>query len=102
MARITDSPWAIRLRSSLFRGYEPRCEFQTRAQIIWSNNNFAIGRGDDHWQDERSWYAVRRSSIGVGDRKQTTVWNIACLHKDLIEIASHRSCCRRIRVVDPK
>ncbi len=52
--------------------------FQMRSQIIWSKSNFAIGRGDYHWQHEPCWYAVRKGRKGHwnGDRKQTTVWQI--------------------------
>jgi len=49
-----------------------------RAQIIWAKNNMVIGRGDYHPKHEPCWYAVRKNATGhyVGDRKQTTVWNI--------------------------
>ena len=49
-----------------------------KQQIIWSKNQFAIGRGAYHYQHEVCWYAVRekKSSHYVGDRKQSTVWNI--------------------------
>jgi DNA modification methylase len=52
--------------------------FSIRAQIIWSKNNMAIGRGDYHWQHEPCWYAVRKNKKGhyCGGRKQTTVWEI--------------------------
>ncbi len=52
--------------------------FEIRAQIIWRKSNFAIGRGDYHWQHEPCWYAVKKGKIGHwnGDRKQTTVWDI--------------------------
>ncbi len=50
--------------------------FKTRAQIIWAKNNFAIGRGDYHWQHEPCWYAVKNKGNWTGDRSQTTVWNI--------------------------
>lgn len=52
--------------------------FDLRASIIWAKNQFTIGRGDYHWQHEPCWYAVRNGAKGhyVGDRKQTTVWNI--------------------------
>jgi DNA modification methylase len=55
-----------------------RCDFETRAQIVWVKNNFAIGRGHYHCKHEPCWYAVRKGSTGhwAGDRKQTTVWNI--------------------------
>jgi DNA modification methylase len=38
-----------------------------------------IGRGHYHPQHEPCWYAVRKGATGVwrGDRKQTTVWQIA-------------------------
>jgi DNA modification methylase len=54
------------------------CTFQVRSQIIWRKSNFAIGRGDYHWQHEPCWYAVRKGAKGHwhGDRKQTTVWDI--------------------------
>jgi len=52
--------------------------FNIRAQIIWAKNNMVIGRGDYHPKHEPCWYAVRKNATGhyVGDRKQTTVWNI--------------------------
>jgi DNA modification methylase len=52
--------------------------FKIRSQIIWAKNNFAIGRGDYHWKHEPCWYAVRDGATGhyVGDRSQTTVWEI--------------------------
>jgi DNA modification methylase len=51
---------------------------EIRSQIIWAKNNFAIGRGDYHWQHEPCWYAVRKGKTGHwnGDRKQTTLWEI--------------------------
>lgn len=54
------------------------CEFHIRSQIIWAKSNFAIGRGDYHWQHESCWYAVRKGKNGhyVGGRKQATVWSI--------------------------
>jgi DNA modification methylase len=50
--------------------------FEIRNQIIWAKNNFAIGRGDYHWQHEPCWYGVRGNGRWTGDRSQTTVWNI--------------------------
>lgn len=54
------------------------CGFNLRSQIIWAKSNFAIGRGDYHWQHEPCWYAVRDGKKGhyTGDRKQTTLWQI--------------------------
>lgn len=53
-----------------------------RSQIIWRKPHFQIGRGDYHWQHEPCWYVVRKGKSGhyVGDRKQTTVWDIAGLN----------------------
>jgi len=54
-----------------------KSKFKPRAQIIWAKQHFAVSRGDYHWQHEPCWYAVRGSATWKGDRKQTTVWNIA-------------------------
>jgi DNA modification methylase len=52
--------------------------FSIRSQIIWAKQQFAIGRGDYHWQHEPCWYAVRKSRPGhyAGDRTQSTLWQI--------------------------
>jgi DNA modification methylase len=52
--------------------------FEVRSQIIWAKQQFAIGRGDYHWQHEPCYYAVRSGKKGHwnGDRKQTTLWSI--------------------------
>ena len=52
--------------------------FTIRSQIIWAKNHFAISRGDYHWKHETCYYLVRqgKTSHFVGDRKQTTLWNI--------------------------
>jgi DNA modification methylase len=52
--------------------------FSLRSQIIWSKQQFAIGRGDYHWQHEPCWYAVRKGKTGHydGGRKQSTLWQI--------------------------
>lgn len=54
------------------------CDFALRSQIIWAKSHLAIGRSDYHWQHEPCWYAVRNGKTGhyVGDRKQTTLWQI--------------------------
>jgi DNA modification methylase len=51
--------------------------FKLRSQIIWKKSNFAIGRGDYHWHHEPCWYAVRGTGHWAGDRKQSTIWEIA-------------------------
>jgi DNA modification methylase len=55
------------------------CGFDIRAQVIWSKNRFALGRGDYHWQHEPCWYAVRQGarSHWQGARDQSTLWSIA-------------------------
>jgi hypothetical protein len=54
------------------------CGFETRSQIIWAKNNFAIGRGHYHCKHEPCWYVVRKGSTAswVGDHSQTTLWQI--------------------------
>lgn len=58
--------------------------FEVRAQIIWSKSRFALSRANYHWQHEPAWYAVRRGakSHWIGDRTQSTVWEIASTHRD--------------------
>ena len=56
-----------------------RPDFDIRGQIIWRKQHFAFGRGAYHWGHEPCWYAVRhgRSAHWRGDRKQSTVWDVA-------------------------
>jgi DNA modification methylase len=58
------------------------CGFDVRAQIIWVKQHFAISRGAYHWRHEPCWYGVRQGQSGrwLGDRKQTTVWDVANLN----------------------
>lgn len=53
--------------------------FEIRSQIVWGKTRFAISRGHYHWQHEPCWYSVRKGATGhwAGDRKQTTLWQIA-------------------------
>lgn len=53
--------------------------FDTVASIIWVKPHFQFSRGDYHWQHEPCWYVVRHGKKHnyVGDRKQSTVWQIA-------------------------
>jgi DNA modification methylase len=53
------------------------CFLPIRAQIVWAKERLVIGRGDYQWQHEPCWYAVREKGHWTGDRKQTTLWNIA-------------------------
>lgn len=58
--------------------------FQIRCQIIWNKSRFAISRGHYHWQHEPCWYAVKSgmSANWIGDRSQTTVWDISPTTQD--------------------
>ncbi len=58
------------------------CGFEIRSQIIWVKQHFAISRGAYHWRHEPCWYAVRKGESGrwLGDRKQTTVWEVSNLN----------------------
>ncbi len=78
------------------------CNFVVRSQIIWAKKNFALSRGDYHWQHEcclyalkndesecpeipgycpgyeACWYAVRegKKSHWTGSRSESTLWQI--------------------------
>ena len=54
--------------------------FTIRSQIIWVKQHFALSRGDYHWGHEPAWYAVRGTGQWRGDRRQTTVWEVANLN----------------------
>ena len=56
--------------------------FVTRSQIIWAKPSLVMGRGNYHWQHEPCWYGVRKTATAewIGDRKQTTLWQIANMH----------------------
>jgi len=58
--------------------------FTIRSQIIWAKDRLVLSRGDYHWQHEPCWYAVKKTGKGhwVGDRKQTTLWQIANKDQD--------------------
>ena len=58
------------------------CGFDIRAQIIWAKERLVLGRGHYHWQHEPCWYAVRGGGHWHGDRKQTTLWQIASRGQD--------------------
>jgi DNA modification methylase len=73
-------------------------EFPTRYQSLARSRSWPGGflggiqgihltessRGDYHWQHEPCWYAVRAKGKGhwAGDRKQTTLWQIANRDQD--------------------
>lgn len=53
--------------------------FDIRSNIIWAKQQLVFGRAHYHWQHEPAWYAVRKGAQAnwTGDRKQTTLWQIA-------------------------
>ncbi len=75
-------------------------DFAIRSQIIWAKERLVLSRGDYHWQHEPCWYAVRTKGKGhwTGDRKQTTVWNIASRDQDAVTVHGTQKpveCMRR-------
>ncbi len=70
--------WHAGIKAGIVQASLEACGFDTRAQIVWAKNNFAIGRGHYHCKHEPCWYAVRKGATGqwAGDHKQTTVWDI--------------------------
>jgi DNA modification methylase len=76
------------------------CGFAIRSQIIWAKERLVLSRGDYHWQHEPCWYAVRTTGNGhwTGDRKQTTIWNIASRDQDAATVHGTQKpvdCMRR-------
>jgi DNA modification methylase len=54
------------------------CGYEIISQIIWVKNNFALSRGDYHWQHEPCVYAVKQGAKHnwQGARDQSTTWQI--------------------------
>ena len=76
------------------------CGFTLRSQIIWAKERLVLSRGDYHWQHEPCAYAVKKSGKGhwAGDRKQTTLWQIASKDQDASTIHGTQKpveCMRR-------
>jgi DNA modification methylase len=76
--------WHASLRSADFAQSLIASGFQLRAQIIWAKDQLQISRGHYHWQHEPCWFAVRKGATAhwQGDRKQTTLWQIASRGQD--------------------
>jgi DNA modification methylase len=74
--------WHAALHAPTVAGSLVRQGFTIRAEIIWAKDRFVIGRGDYHWQHEPCLYAVRDKGNWLGDRKQTTVWNVQSGNQD--------------------
>ena len=67
--------WHAGTKAGIAQDSLAACGFETRSQIIWAKNNFAIGRGHYHCKHEPCWYVVRKGSTAswVGDHSQTTL-----------------------------
>jgi DNA modification methylase len=75
--------WHGALRSTIVAESLFKSGFTIRAQIIWAKERLVMSQGDYHWQHEPCWYAVRKKGHWTGDRKQTTLWNIATGGQDV-------------------
>ncbi len=75
--------WHAGRHASVVRQSLEASNFDIRSQIIWAKTSLVMGRGHYHWQHEPCWYAVRKGSSGhwAGDRKQSTLWTIANMHR---------------------
>ena len=74
--------WHGALHASTVAASLDACGFAIRAQVIWAKDRLVLGRGHYHWQHEPCWYAVRGQGHWAGDRKQTTLWQIASRAQD--------------------
>ncbi len=75
--------WHGALHAALVAESLASAGFAVRSQIIWAKQSLVIGRGHYHWQHEPCWYVVRKNGTGhwSGDRKQSTLWQIANMHR---------------------
>ena len=73
--------WHGALHASEVANSLAACDFQIRSQIIWAKNSLVMGRGHYHWQHAPCWYGVRKNGHWAGDRKQSTLWQIANMHR---------------------
>ncbi len=75
------------------------CGFGIRSrQIIWAKDRLVMSRGHYHWQHEPCWYAVKGAGHWSGDRKQTTLWEIANKNQDATTVHGTQKpveCMRR-------
>jgi DNA modification methylase len=70
--------WHAGKFASLIQTNLESCGYSMVSQIIWAKPNFAISRGDYHWQHEPCWYAVKngKKHNWQGARDQSTLWRI--------------------------
>jgi DNA modification methylase len=71
--------WCGALHSDVVSAGLAACGFRLRAQIVWIKQHFTPSSAHYCPKHEVCWYAVRegKTSHWQGDRKQTTVWDIA-------------------------
>lgn len=57
-------------------------EVEKGYEIVWNKDLAVLGRGDYHWKHEMCRYSWRKGKAHgfIGDRKQTTVWDIPTIH----------------------
>src|SRR6478672_3929674 len=77
--------WHAGTKAGIVQDSLAACGFETRSQIIWAKNNFAIGRGHYHCKHEPCWYVVRKGSTAswvrpfsddvVADRQKFEIGN---------------------------
>jgi DNA modification methylase len=72
--------WHAALKAAIVASDLESAGFAIRSQIIWQKQHFALSRGDYHWAHEPAWYAVRGKGRWLGDRRQTTVWEVPNLN----------------------
>jgi DNA modification methylase len=72
--------WCAALKAPIVAADLEAAGFTIRSQIIWVKQHFALSRGDYHWGHEPAWYAVRGKGRWLGDRCQTTIWEVANLN----------------------
>lgn len=68
--------WHAGRYASIVQASLEACDFQIRSQIVWAKDRFALSRGHYHWHHEPCWYACRGTGHWIGDRKQSTLWQI--------------------------
>jgi DNA modification methylase len=72
--------WHAALKAAIVAADLEAAGFSIRSQIVWAKQHFALSRGDYHWAHEPAWYAVRGKGRWIGDRRQTTVWEVPNLN----------------------
>ncbi|WP_108663876.1 site-specific DNA-methyltransferase [Acuticoccus kandeliae] len=90
--------WHAALNTTAFALSLEASGFDIRAQIIWAKERMVLSRGHYHWQHEPCWYAVRGRGHWSGDRRQTTLWQIANRDQDTATVHGTQKpveCMRR-------